>query len=274
MSARAPVKSILKQSPSRTSRATDEQKAQADKDRTNLNIALKHAYLIQHRKDVEASILDSLTLLIDYPAQSEYTGEEANNFIKLIQPFQPSDYDNLIEERNIDGRCGYALCANAPRSQTMGSSAAWKLKTGMSVWCSDHCARKGLHVKAQLSAVPAWERIPEQQPEILLHEDDRPPEDDTAARRANRARRINEWRDKVANVEELAMERGEKSTSFRPDQVMTESIVEKIPRPTNAREPEMPFGQANSIEGYQPKMPGNSKKLLPGDSDDDSDAND
>lgn len=260
MASTLPLKSSLKQPSKNTAPAlTDEQKEKAETDRKNLNIALQHAYRIQAQKDIEARILESLTLLIDFPAAASFTPKEAVAFTHLIKLFQPSDYDSLIEERTIGARCGYTLCANLPRSKTMGKAAEWKLKKGMAVWCSNECAKKGLFIKAQLSEVPAWERAREQQPEVVLHQDDRPPEEDTAVRRANRAARVDEWREKVANDEELATERGEKTGGFRPKQVMADVVVEKR---TISRTPKAPDADveeslaAGTIEGFQPRRIG------------------
>lgn len=274
MATNVPARSILKQvSKGKASTVSDEQKEKTEKDRRNLQIALHHAYRIQNQKEVETAILDSITLLIDYPAAEKFTSKEAVKFIQLVKPFQPSDYDSLIEERRIDGKCAYALCANPPRSQTLGKSAEWKLKKGMGDWCSNSCAKKGLYVKAQLSEVPAWERSREQQPELLLHEDDRPPEEDTAIRRANRAARVDAWRQKVADEEDLAAERGEKPASFRPNQVMADMVVEKsarkVPRAPGADVEE--FLTSGSIEGFQPKRIGRDIFSKPNEDADDGD---
>ncbi|KAF7189335.1 putative RNA polymerase II subunit B1 CTD phosphatase rtr1 [Pseudocercospora fuligena] len=253
-----PVKSILKQPKRKTPVVTDEQKAQAEKDRKNLNIALAHAYRIQHQKDAEAQILNSITFLIDLPATSAFTSKEAITFVQHVRIFQPSDFDSLVEERRIDGRCGYTLCLSKPRIQTMGTSAEWKLKKGMSDYCSNECAKKNLFIKTQLSEVPAWERAPEQQPEIQLHADDRPPDDDTAVRRANRAARVDAWRQKVADEKDLAAERGETTTSFRPKQVMADGIVEKQPskKPPRAPDADEIERDAGAIEGFRPRRLG------------------
>ncbi|EME38373.1 hypothetical protein DOTSEDRAFT_75796 [Dothistroma septosporum NZE10] len=272
MSTKLPPKSILKaQRARKPPTATDEQTAKVDKDKRNLNIALKHAYLIQHQKDVEAAILDAITTLIDLPAASTFTREEGETYVRLLKPFQPSDFDSLIEERRIDERCGYGLCANRPRSQTMGNNAAWKLKKGMSDYCSDACAKKGLFLKAQLSEVPAWDRVPEQQPVIQLHADDQPVNTETATRRANRTARIDEWRKKVANDEELAMERGESANSMRPDQVMADMIVEKESKPFKQTTAQAAPGHFRSVEGYQTRRYGKKKQDKDSDEGDDDD---
>ncbi|KAK4498902.1 hypothetical protein PRZ48_009412 [Zasmidium cellare] len=268
MSSAVPAKSILKQkSNTKATEVTDEQKEKVQKDRQNLNIALKHAYLIQHRKDVEDAILNSIVVLVDYPAAPTFSTREASTYLNLVKAFQPSDFDSLVEERRIDGKCGYALCANQPRSLSLGEAAVWKLKKGMGDWCSNDCAKKAFYIKAQLSEVPAWERVPEEQPDVQLHQDDRTDEMETAVRRANRTARVDEWRKKVADNEELARERGEKTTSFRPNQVMADTIVEKQPKPFKPFMAESAPGDYGSIEGYQPKQYGKAKKST-NDSDD------
>jgi len=276
------LKSILRpQKPrKKVPEISEEQKAQAEKDKRNLEIAVAHANLIQHQKNVEGQILNAITALIDYPAQNAFTTQEALTFTALVKAFQPSDYDSLIEERRIDGKCGYTLCANQPRSITMGGSAAWKLKKGAKDWCSDSCAKKALFIKTQLSEVPAWERARDQQPDVQLHEDDLPKDSEAVVRRAKRAARVDAWRQKVADDEDLAQERGEKATSFKPNQVMTSLIVEKRKTaPPKAPELDEEFASPyDLIEGYQPRplseMKGNGKKKADDSDEDDSDHDD
>lgn len=283
MASKLPAKSILKQPSAKKKSAdvTDQDRAQAEKDRTNLKIALHHAYRIQHQKDAEAQILASIEALLELPAAAAFTSREGLAFIQHVTAFQPSDFDSLVEERRIDGKCAYSLCSNPPRAKSMGRSAEWKLKKGMGDYCSNDCAKKNLFVKAQLSEVPVWERAPEQQPEIELHEDDRPPEDDATARRANRAARVDAWRKKVANGEDLAAERGETTASFRPNQVMADSIIEKrslgkAPKAPDADVEEFLTGTGGSIEGFTPKKIGRDpfSKHQSHDSDEDDDDED
>jgi RNA polymerase II-associated protein 2 len=161
-------KSILKKTsyPATTS-------TKADRDR---ELALYHARLIQQRKDIEHEILISTETLIDYPlATAPYdasnpSSADAKTFKDLLRPFQPSDYDALIVERNINGRCGYTLCPNPPRRDTGGGK--WRLigkngkgkdfrvvdKKELEKWCSEACAKRALYVRVQLSETAAWER--------------------------------------------------------------------------------------------------------------------
>ncbi|RKF63793.1 putative duf408 domain protein [Erysiphe neolycopersici] len=142
----------------------------------NREIAIYHASIIQQRKNFELEILFSIETLIDYPLAPPPT--DASNpspadilkFRELIQSFQPSDYDSLIEERNINDRCGYALCPN-PRHREEGSGKYRLLGTSgkakdfrvvekevLEKWCSHTCALRAMYVKTQLNQLPAWDR--------------------------------------------------------------------------------------------------------------------
>lgn len=271
-----PGKSILKQrtiKPDVTE--ADERKAKAERDKRNLDIALHHAYKIQNRKDAEAQILDSVIKLIDIPAANQFTAREATMFLELILSFQPSDFDNLVEERRIDGKCGYALCPNPPRRESL----MLKIKPGSADWCSDVCARKGLYVKAQLSSVPVWERGSSQKPDVQLPEADQKKADElsesleaSAIRKANRAVRVEAWRQKIVaddQLEDLAAERGESVHSFRPGQILTDGIIERKTSSKSAKPPELEEdldATFDAIEGYQPKRKEDDKNS---DSDDD-----
>jgi hypothetical protein len=151
--------------------ATSKTKAERDRE-----IALYHANLIQQRKDIELEILLSTETLIDYPlASSPHNASnpspsDAESFKHHIRLFQTSDYDALIEERNINEHCGYTLCPN-PRLKEegvgkyrliykTGRAKDFKVveKTELEKWCSDACARRALYVRVQLSETAAWER--------------------------------------------------------------------------------------------------------------------
>ena len=92
--------------------------------------------------------------LMDFPSSATTDSKrpapaDAVQFQQLIIPFQPSDYDSLIEERNIAGQCGYALCPRPKRKMRSGAKKHFidtdkgveivdtKL---LEVWCSDSCS--------------------------------------------------------------------------------------------------------------------------------------
>jgi len=163
------LKSILKSS---TYPATNTP-SKADRDRET---ALYHANLIQQRKDIELEILLSTETLIDYPLSktpynaSNPSSADAASFKSYLRHFQPSDYDALIVERNINEHCGYALCPNLRLKEKGGGTYRLLGKSGkakdfrivekseLEKWCSEACARRALYVRVQLSETPAWER--------------------------------------------------------------------------------------------------------------------
>ncbi|KAL2755198.1 hypothetical protein ACRALDRAFT_211857 [Sodiomyces alcalophilus JCM 7366] len=148
-------------------------------------IALRHASIIQHRKDIECQILENVILLSGYPTQKgpEYSAckpadIDTADFKAHVRLFQPGDFDDLIEERNANLLCGYALCPNPKPAPSKGGP--WKLinvgKANFDIvdrgeserWCSDDCKRRALYVKLQLSETAAWERAGFMEIEIEL----------------------------------------------------------------------------------------------------------
>jgi RNA polymerase II-associated protein 2 len=252
MTTQLPARSILKQ-PSAQPSPTDEQKAKAERDRRNLGIALHHANKIQERKDIEARIFGNIETLLEFPSAVPFSPSDASRYVSLIRLFQPGDFDNLIEERRIDGKCGYALCSNPPRSKTVGMNSAWKLQgKGATDYCSSDCLRKSLYLKTQLSEAPAWEREANQHPNIVLHADDRPSNisSPTTPRRSGAQ----------TNHHELALERGETATSLRPNQVMVSNVVEKAKVAQPRQEVVRAQGTSHAaIEGYEPTSTSSSR---------------
>jgi hypothetical protein len=127
----------------------------------------------------------------------------------------------------------------------MGASAAWKLKgLGAEDYCCNECLKKALYVKSQLSEVPAWEREPGQQPQLVLEGADA-----TCDSPISQARYLSGGKD------ELALERGETASSFRPGQVMTSNVVEKatvVHKPGDIAK--STTSSHTAIEGYEPTM--------------------
>ncbi|TGZ85584.1 hypothetical protein EX30DRAFT_27730 [Ascodesmis nigricans] len=105
-------------------------------------IALHHASAIQLHKSLEASILNSILNLIDLPPPAPLT------FKHHLRFFTPSDYDSLIEERNIENLCGYALCANPPkrvkstgRLVPVDGGRRWVERKQVERFCGEACGR-------------------------------------------------------------------------------------------------------------------------------------
>ncbi|KAF8441879.1 Rtr1/RPAP2 family-domain-containing protein [Terfezia claveryi] len=135
-------------------------------------IALHHAHIIQNQKNIELAILESVELLLDFPTTnspaSHPSDTDVTEFKKNLVHFQPSDYDDLIEERNIVHKCGYPLCPLQNKLQP--TKAKFRvLDKGRRIvetkqlerFCSDECARRGLWIRVQLNEEPAWLRVGE-----------------------------------------------------------------------------------------------------------------
>jgi len=238
--AKAP-KSILKKPsyPATTS-------SKADKDR---EVALYHANLIQQRKDIELEILLSTETLIDYPlATAPYDASnpsptDTQTFKTLLRPFQPSDYDALILERNINEHCGYTLCPN-PRV-TDGAAGKYRLvgkygkakdfkvveKGEVEKWCSEACAKRALYVRVQLSERPAWERDG-YGADIELR--DEPKTDQDVVVEGISKMDLSDGESKRRNAVDLAMERGDKGFAAKKilvDVTIKENNLEGVAQP-------------------------------------------
>ena len=256
---KTPGKSILKQpaKPPQAEQAAADDAAKAEAEaaaqkKRHFDIAIKHALLIDHQRKTQDQVLNHIEILLDFPRSSHPTTQDAVQFLQLVAIFQPSNFDELVEERRIDRKCGYPLCANEPRGLHLKESETWKLKKGAADWCSNECMRKGFYIKAQLGEVPAWERVPGQQPPVVLHEDDRHLTP-TPIVEADQAK-SQHIKQRVAERSELAMERGEQAASLRPDQVMVDFIVEKTPTAMQPpTETKVKFASSTAIEGYEPK---------------------
>lgn len=165
-------------------------------DPRHLAIALHHAHQIQARKDTEALILSRIVDLIESPSStgadaSTPSPEHAAAVKSALRPFQPSDYDDLIQERNIDGRCGYVLCPKEHRKEDpkakfrilwgpkgsgpggRGKEMRIVPKEKLEMWCSDECAERAMYIRVQLSETPAWERAERVNSDIKLLEEAR-----------------------------------------------------------------------------------------------------
>ncbi|KAG9847933.1 hypothetical protein KCU98_g6798, partial [Aureobasidium melanogenum] len=259
-------KSILKKTSSHNSSPLDSTSSlppntnlkirpKSDAERKRLETAIQHAHLIQEQKAILAKNLDYIEELSDYPASSSATVSETTAFLEYMLSFQPSDYDALIEERHVNGRCGYTLCANAPRKAV--AKAPWQKGKGVENWCSDDCAKKALYVKAQLSETPAWERRAGDRNPLVLYGGT------AAAKTPSPAGTqiqlpVRTKAKTAADERDLAYERGEidKVADAKMDKVLKaevqeNSIMSSVTPPTQTR-----FADSDVhdlIEGYQPR---------------------
>lgn len=147
-------------------------------------IAITHATAIEVRKALEASILNSLVLLLDFPPPApsasppplslpgppQPSGPWPASVVRALKHhlrfFTPADYDSLLEERNVAGLCAYTLCAkpprlcsNAKRSRLVRmADGRWVERKQVERFCGADCARRALWLRVQLSTEPAWVR--------------------------------------------------------------------------------------------------------------------
>jgi RNA polymerase II-associated protein 2 len=148
--------------------------AKSQADPRHLEIALHHANIIQHRKDIENQVFENILQLTDFPLVSNHPADSPDSSdmraaSALLQLFRPLDWDNLIEERRGESKCGYVLCPNAlslPDLKNAPKFKFWNTGSGVKIvpreevdkWCSVVCYRRALHVKAQLLTDSAWSR--------------------------------------------------------------------------------------------------------------------
>ncbi|KAG9192561.1 RNA polymerase II-associated protein 2 [Alternaria panax] len=289
-----PPKSILKH----TAVSTNAPPAARPVDPRHLAVARHHATVLEDRKRVEAEVLEAVMALMDFPTAPDADARrpspsDARFFQNAVLPFQPADYDALIEERNIADRCGYALC---PRPKKKARSTARKQfidtdhgvqivdRKVLEVWCSDDCARRALYVKVQLNEEPAWmrhggyggrielmvENADEHQKALPL----RPKQEGAAAADADEDADLDAaWAAQADAMDNLALERGEKpgSLSKANSHLIHDHILERSSSNAPPQPPSLPSQTSDhtmAIEGHVPRI---NRKEKDEDEDDDQD---
>jgi RNA polymerase II-associated protein 2 len=195
--------------------------------------AVKHARIIHSRREIEDQISDSLIELSRFPATRNPLHDAGNpapadveTFKNLVRLYQPGDYEDLIEERNANGSCGYTLCPN-PRAK-IANGGIYKLvnygrkdfnivlKKELERWCSQMCAKRAMYVKVQLNETAAWERAGISSIHIDLYEEEHVEAVNDGAKQLTKdTKDIENFRieaeEKTAqNARDLALERGDK----------------------------------------------------------------
>lgn len=296
-----PPKSILKPATTATTAPPATQRNGQPVNPRHLDVALHHANILEQRKAVEAQVLDAIVTLMEYPPSPHAdprrpSPADARAFEDAVGAFQPADYDALIEERNIAGRCGYALC---PRPQRRARSTARKQfvdtdrgveivdRKLLEVWCSDDCARRALYVKVQLSEDPAWMRMGGHGDRLELMVDNAPELHATLPVRTKQepavsAPAANEdeddvdaaWAARDSAAAELALERGETPGAVprANSSLVHDTITEHASSTTAPQPPTLPAGSTMAIEGHIPRQ--DRPKSEQEDEDDEDDAQD
>jgi hypothetical protein len=264
----------------------------------HLAVARHHATVLEDRKRVEAAVLDAVMALMDFPAAPDADAKrpspaDAQFFQTAIIPFQPADYDALIEERNIADKCGYALCAR-PKKKARSTARKQFVDTEhgveivdrkvLEVWCSDDCAKRALYVRVQLSEEPAWMRQGGYLDKIELmveNEAEHQKALPLRLRQGGTTRAADEEEDVTAAwaalddaKADLALERGEKpgQLSKANNDLIQDQIMERVSSSAPPQPPSLPAQTADhtmAIEGHIPRINRTDK-----DNDDEDDAQD
>lgn len=262
----------------------------------NKETAIYHARLLQQRKDTEALILVSTELLLELP--SSPAADPARPCLQdvtlvkdSLRAFQLSDYDSLIEERNINKQCGYVLCPRPNRQED--TKAKYRILSGkggsndlkfverhtLERWCSNDCGKRALFIKVQLKEEPAWTRHGSSGGDILLLEnernDERQPEDDSALIEKLGSLNLGLEEDEViARMKALAIERGHETASSKTAEIHVRenrSFNSEASAPEPSTKECKLDGVFDSIEGYTPKISQKKKREQEAESDEDED---
>ncbi|KAJ9658358.1 hypothetical protein H2198_003788 [Neophaeococcomyces mojaviensis] len=147
----------------------DRSKAGEEQQARLRDVALRHALSIEDKKKLQGKVLDMILVAFDLPSDTtdpaHPSATDTATFKECLALFRPSDLDELVDERNIDERCGYALCAKPKLKQDPSKSKVWNPKTGKLVekadlkkWCSVECKERNKFVRKQLSEEAVWLR--------------------------------------------------------------------------------------------------------------------
>lgn len=261
----------------------------------DLGIALQHAHQIQAQKDAEDMILDRIIELLAMPSSPSAdaatpSAQDAQLFKSALYPFRPSDFDNLITERNNEDLCGYTLCPRKNRKDDSAKGGSFRFKYGakgsgpggrgrsmdivprenLEKWCSDQCAERALFIRVQLGENPVWERRADDTrgKNIQLLEETRSKSQRRKAESSTSASRANQLDDadvtadmknlKIQDTErsqELALERGDANLALRQGRVEVQIKEKDHGAHSSATAPQWRPEDATggSIEGYVPQ---------------------
>ncbi|KAI1133738.1 Rtr1/RPAP2 family-domain-containing protein [Nemania abortiva] len=234
-------------------------------------VAIKHAHIIHSRREIEDQISDSMIELSKYPVTRDLSYDashpasaDAESFKDLVRLYQPSDYDDLIEERNANGLCGYTLCPN-PRSRVSGGGTFKLVNYGrkdfnivprqeLEKWCCQKCAKRAMYVKVQLNETAAWERAGIASIRIELFEEEQAPAPSDADKLAKDLENMKiEAQQKTAqNARDLALERGDSTENGKKPQRSIKLTIREKPVTAPPAPSLDPDSQSHLVtEGYK-----------------------
>lgn len=235
----------------------------------NRQLALHHARLLQDRKDIESQILASIENLLDFPSSSnaspsDPSSADAATVTEALKPFQPSDYEALIEERNINHRCGYVLCPRGNISQN--TNGRYRILTGkktdfrvvetkeLEKWCSDECGKMAVYLRVQLNKEPAWTRDWSAGDLLTLYKERVDHEGADATSHTSRKSGSSDADDETkSRLTALAIERGQKGESDKVSTKLAIRVKDNIKREESPVPPSIENHEGDAIEGYIPR---------------------
>ncbi|PHH59801.1 hypothetical protein CDD81_2568 [Ophiocordyceps australis] len=219
------------------------------------------------RAQLQLDILDNIERLSHFP-MTRCANHSAVNphpsdvaaFKSLITPFQPSDYSDLLQERNVNNLCAYALCPNPRRN--LGPGGSWKIMSSgqivprddIEMWCSDDCARRALYIQVQLKRAPAWERATLSNLKIDLADESHGVSEADKASPIPGSLNLQDKEKAEENAAILLMERGAVQSKFKEDNCVDVNIKEKETKPPSECVFDTNPDSHLSIEGYKPRL--------------------
>ena len=240
----------------------------------NRELAVQHALLIQKQKDMARTILSSIELLMEYPPARSSDPlrpklEDVNQVERLLKPFQPSDFDDLVQERNINGFCGYVFCPREYKKEkveskyrilypTAGSSLSVVETKNLPKWCSDDCHLSSYWIRLQLDDTPAWERSATKNFKLELYDPGKHELHDPSTHEKGPSPSSGNVSSTVDDLQKLAIERGERgkdelrATAFNVK--IHERKISDSQGSKSAKIPEITVddGDSQDIEGHVP----------------------
>lgn len=246
--------------------------------------AVEQARQIQKQKQIQDQVYDTIIEFIDLPHDaSPGTGtpsvSDLQHFRNGVSLFSPEEFDQMAIERNIYGKCGYALCTKkVVSSSKQGSHAVLWAKVGVDLnvvprselpkWCSLECEKYANLIKKQLLREPAWERRGSlkkiQIPFLTKGTVERcfPESEDRMSDDTRNSQEL------TNRMKELSVERGELEYNEK------KTDIRLIERPTTraATVPSQAVGaDSSTIEGYLPQASSFNITRKHDDNDDDED---
>lgn len=240
---------------------SSDNKSLNNNDSSHRAIAVRRAHMIEEKKQLKNRVTDLVLEAYDLPSSSTASpSNPSTNDLKIFKEglkyFQPSDFDDLVTERNIDDRCGYALCPKPNRKARHQGEKVWNQKGGkdfqlldrreLEKWCSQECEARGAFAKVQLSTEPAWLRDHHNEIRLL----DEVEGGDLSSKLKELSLTSEESQssaDLAAKMKDLALERGDPERGG----VEMHDVMERVDEDGIAPAPTV--GNGDSIEGHKPK---------------------